>query len=154
MKATKFKAQLVKFATSPLIAPVVFPGVEVKSKTDKDVLIAIKATLAKLATPISEEPAEDERFCLTAGDQPKMASVAKPEEDLGPKPDSTIELRFEIVKYIIEVKLAERKARRQQKAKAERRQHIREILATKNEEELRNKSVAELEAELESLNDD
>lgn len=61
------------------------------------------------------------------------------------------ELRFNIVKDIITLKLAERNAAQTAKAKAAEKAQLLEILHRKKNEALENLSVAEIEAKLASL---
>lgn len=61
------------------------------------------------------------------------------------------ELRFNIVKDIITLKLAERNAAQNAKAKAAEKAQLLEILHRKKNEALENLSVAEIEAKLASL---
>jgi len=61
------------------------------------------------------------------------------------------ELRFNIVKDVITLKLAERNAAQNAKAKAAEKAQLLEILHRKKNEALENLSVAEIEAKLASL---
>lgn len=61
------------------------------------------------------------------------------------------ELRFNIVKDVITLKLAERNAAHNAKAKAAEKAQLMEILHRKKNEALENLSVAEIEAKLASL---
>lgn len=61
------------------------------------------------------------------------------------------ELRFNIVKDIINLKLAERNAAQNAKAKAAEKAQLMEILHRKKNEALENLSVAEIEAKLAEL---
>lgn len=61
------------------------------------------------------------------------------------------ELRFNIVKDVITLKLAERNAAQNAKAKAAEKAQLMEILHRKKNEALENLSVAEIEAKLASL---
>jgi len=67
------------------------------------------------------------------------------------KTDKTIEIAFEVVKYIIGVKLAEKEAAKRRKDAAEKRAQILDIIADKQNEALKGKSVEELMKELENL---
>ena len=60
------------------------------------------------------------------------------------KEDKVIELKIEIVKYIVSVKIAEENARLKAKENREQKQKIMSILAVKQEESLHSKSEAEL----------
>jgi hypothetical protein len=72
--------------------------------------------------------------------------------DTKTKEDEVLDIQIEIVKYIVKVKLEEENARLQAKAQKEQKQKIMSILASKQEEELKNKSVDELKAMLEGFN--
>jgi uncharacterized protein YrzB (UPF0473 family) len=67
------------------------------------------------------------------------------------KEDETLSTMIEIVKYIVSIKLAEENARLQAKEQKEKKQKIMEILATKQDEDLKNKSAEELTAMLNEL---
>ncbi|UGO47792.1 protein binding protein [Bacillus phage vB_BanH_Emiliahah] len=65
--------------------------------------------------------------------------------------DKELELQVEIVKYIYSVKVAEKEAVQQEKAKKEEKQKLLAILDTKKVEELQNKSAAEIQAMIDKL---
>lgn len=65
--------------------------------------------------------------------------------------NKAVALRFDIVKHIIGIKLAERDAAKDRLAKAERKSAILKIIAAKQDEALQNKNIDELLKELESL---
>ncbi|WP_303982203.1 hypothetical protein [Niallia circulans] len=73
--------------------------------------------------------------------------------DTKTKEDKDLETKIEIVKYIVKVKLEEEDTRLKAKAQKEQKQKILEILSTKQDESLQNKSVDELKAMLEELED-
>lgn len=60
--------------------------------------------------------------------------------------NEVLDLQIDIVKHIVTVKLAEKEARENEAARAERKQKILAIIESKQEDELREKSVEELEA--------
>lgn len=60
------------------------------------------------------------------------------------KEDSILEAKIEIVKYIVSEKLAEAEAKRIRAEQKEKKNRIAEILADKQDEELRGKTVEEL----------
>lgn len=60
--------------------------------------------------------------------------------------DEETTLKFNIVKRIIEVRLAEAEAAKEKREKSEKRQKILGILADKEDEDLKGKSVDELKA--------
>lgn len=65
--------------------------------------------------------------------------------------DKELEVKIEIVKYIVKVKLEEAQARLQAKELKEKKHKIMEVLAAKQDEALQNKSPEELQAMLEEL---
>jgi hypothetical protein len=65
--------------------------------------------------------------------------------------DELTQLRFDLVKHVIDVKVAERENAKRERERAARKQRILEIMAAKEDESLRGKSLAELEQELASL---
>lgn len=70
------------------------------------------------------------------------------------KASTTLELKFEIVKHVIEVKLAERQKRLLAAEKAQKRAQLEELISRRELTELESKSVEELRAELVSLDAD
>lgn len=68
------------------------------------------------------------------------------------KEDKELDVKIEIVKHVVKVKLEEENARLQVKAQKEQKQKIMEILSAKQDESLQNKSVEELQAMLGELN--
>lgn len=83
----------------------------------------------------------------------KSLSVSKEESLLETKSadDQKIIDSISIVKHIAYVRLAEANAKVQEKALKDKKEKIRKILESKQDEELSNKSAAELEALLESM---
>jgi len=67
------------------------------------------------------------------------------------KANALLELKFEIVKYVIKVKLEEAETRKNAADKKAAKEKIMELINRKKEEALSSKSIAELEAELEAL---
>ena len=67
------------------------------------------------------------------------------------KADDILQLKFEIVKHIISVRLAENEAASNARAKKEQKQKLLEILDRKKNAQLENQSVEELEAALATL---
>lgn len=65
--------------------------------------------------------------------------------------DHVLEAKISIVKFIVSTKLAEAEAKRIRVEQLEKRNRIAEILADKQDEELRGKSVEELKAMLNSM---
>lgn len=67
------------------------------------------------------------------------------------KEDDTLMLQIEIVKHIVAVKLAEAEKRKDAKERREKRQKLMEILASKEEASLQDKSIEELQKMLDEL---
>lgn len=67
------------------------------------------------------------------------------------KEDSILEAKIEVVKFIVSAKLADAEAQRVKAEQKEKKNRIAEILADKQDEELRGKSVAELTAMLKDM---
>lgn len=67
------------------------------------------------------------------------------------KENKEVESKIEIVKYIVNVKLEERELKLKEKAQKEQKQKIMEILSAKQDEDLQNKSIDELQAMLSEL---
>ena len=67
------------------------------------------------------------------------------------KEDAVLEAKIEIVKHIVATKLAEAEHRRVLAENKEKKNRIAEILADKQDEELRGKSVEELQQMLNSM---
>lgn len=66
-------------------------------------------------------------------------------------PDSVTALAFEVVKYIIDVRVAENKAAADAKTKAETKQRLLEVLERKQNAELESKTPEEIRAMLSAL---
>lgn len=83
------------------------------------------------------------------------AQVKKSQEesllDTKSKEDEVLSVQIEIVKYIVEVKLAEAEAIKQSRELKEKKQKIMEIISAKQDEALHNMSVENLQAMLENL---
>lgn len=65
--------------------------------------------------------------------------------------DQEIDTKIEIVKYIVQVKLEEENLRLKAKEQREKKQKIMEILSVKQDTDLQNKSVDELQSMLNEL---
>ena len=65
--------------------------------------------------------------------------------------DTELETKMDIVKYIVQVKLAEIEKAKQAKVNKEQRQKLMSLIAEKQDAELHEKSVAELQAMLNAL---
>ena len=70
------------------------------------------------------------------------------------KENSLLELKFEVVKHIIEVKLAEKDAKSKAKETSAKREKLKELIEAKKDAALGEKSVEELEAEFAALGED
>ena len=67
--------------------------------------------------------------------------------------DELLNVQIEIVKYIVSVKLAEKEAREKASAKKAQKQKIMSIIAAKQDEELQNSSIDDLQKMLDELGD-
>lgn len=67
--------------------------------------------------------------------------------------DENLEVQIAIIKHIVSVKLKEQKAREEAAAKKAQKQKIMSIIATKEDEALKNSSVDDLKKMLDELND-
>jgi hypothetical protein len=67
------------------------------------------------------------------------------------KADETLQLKFELVKHVIEVRLTEKEASELTKTNKERKQQILALIAQKKNEQLSGKSLEELESLANSL---
>lgn len=71
--------------------------------------------------------------------------------DTKTKEDKELDVKIEIIKYIVNVKLDEQVLKMKAKEQKERKQKILEILSSKQDEDLQNKSVEELKNMLRDL---
>jgi CHASE3 domain sensor protein len=67
------------------------------------------------------------------------------------KEDRELDVKIEIVKYIVNVKLEERDKQQKAKEQKEKKQKILELISNKQDEALQNKSIEELQAMLNEL---
>lgn len=67
------------------------------------------------------------------------------------KTDQELEVKIEIIKYIVESKLKENEQKLEAKEKKEKKQQLLDILSRKQNENLENKSEEEIKAMLENL---
>ena len=67
------------------------------------------------------------------------------------KADERLELKIAIIRRIVEVKLAEKKAREEEAMKAQRKQQLLALISEKQHEELKGKSIDELTAMIDQL---
>lgn len=68
------------------------------------------------------------------------------------KEEEILSVQIELVKYIVETKLAEAEAVKQSRELKEKKQKIMELISAKQDEDLHNKSIDELQAMLDELN--
>lgn len=71
--------------------------------------------------------------------------------DVKSKQDQELDIKIEIIKHIVKVKVEEEQEKLQAKEKREKRQKIMGILATKEDQDLENKSPEELKKMLHEL---
>jgi hypothetical protein len=71
--------------------------------------------------------------------------------DIKTQQDEELDTKIEIVKHIVKVKLAEEQSKVDTKKKKEQKQKILELMASKKDADLQNKSVEELQKMLEEL---
>ena len=86
------------------------------------------------------------RHLKATGDD--VLSFVEPEKK---SDDGTIQLAFDIVKHIIAVRVAERNARKTERERAEKKQQLLALIADKQADELKGKSVDELIAMVNAL---
>ncbi len=67
------------------------------------------------------------------------------------KSDETIQLKFDIVRYVIDVRLAERAAEAEKQANAARKQKLLSFIADKEDDDLRSMSIEDLRAAVNAL---
>ena len=82
-----------------------------------------------LQTELSKEPAKSLDFFAFA-----------------PAKNPTLQLKFDIVKHIVTTRVAENHTKSEQAAKDSQREQIKALIAEKKQEDLKSKSVEELEA--------
>ena len=70
--------------------------------------------------------------------------------DVKTNEDKILQAKIEIVKYIVSIKLEEKRIKENEKKNKEERQKILSIIANKQENELQNKSIEELEKMLQN----
>jgi hypothetical protein len=75
-------------------------------------------------------------------------SFVKPKEESA---DTTTPAMFEIVKHIIQIRLAESEARRKAKETREKKQKIMALISEKQDEKLKSATIEELQAQMDAL---
>lgn len=120
----------------------------------------IKASRKKMRFPYKGQATVEDLWDLPVTELDKIykllnaeAKRAKEESLLESKSeeDEKLAVRIGIIKYIVEVKLEEKKAAELAKERKEQKQKIMQILASKQDEALKEKSVEELEKMLEEF---
>lgn len=96
--------------------------------------VSLKSIAAELQAQLSAQPMKELDFF-----------------DLPETTDSTLQLRFDIVKHIVTTRVAESRDKSAEAAKETKRAQLQALINDKLQEELKNKSVEELQAELASL---
>jgi hypothetical protein len=71
--------------------------------------------------------------------------------DTKTKQDKELDIKIEIIKYIVQIKLDEQTSRAEALERKEKKQKILEILSTKQDEDLKGKTPEELQKMLEEL---
>ena len=114
----------------------------------------IKASRKKMRVPYKGQATVEDLWDLPVTELDKIYKVlnaevkrAKEESLLESKSeeDEKLAVRIGIIKYIVEVKLEEKKAAELARERKEQKQKIMQILANKQDEALKEKSVEELE---------
>lgn len=118
------------------------------------------ATRSKMRFPFKGQISVEDLWDLRAEDLDtvfktlnKQIKQTKEESLLATKTteDTILDTKIAIVKYIFDVKVQEANARLIEKERKEQKQKIMSILATKQEQELQNKSVEELQKMLDEI---
>ena len=118
------------------------------------------ATRSKMRFPFKGQISVEDLWDLRAEDLDtvfktlnKQIKQTKEESLLATKTteDTILDTKIAIVKYIFDVKVQETNTRLLEKERKEKKQKIMSILATKQEQELQNKSVEELQKMLDEI---
>lgn len=118
------------------------------------------ATRSKMRFPFKGQISVEDLWDLRAEDLDtvfktlnKQIKQTKEESLLATKTteDTILDTKIAIVKYIFDVKVQETNTRLLEKERKEKKQKIMSILATKQEQELQNKSVEELQKMLDQI---
>lgn len=96
--------------------------------------VSLKSIATDLQTQVSAQPMKELDFF-----------------ELPEATDSTLQLRFDIVKHIVTTRVAESRDKSAEAAKETKRAQLQALINDKLQDELKNKSVEELQAELASL---
>lgn len=120
----------------------------------------IKASREKMRFPYKGMATVEDLWDLTVTELDKIykslntkAKQAQEESLLEVKTseDETLMVQIEIIKYIVSVKLEEKKSAEMARERKEQKQKIMSILASKQDEALQGKSIEELEKMLDEL---
>lgn len=120
----------------------------------------IKASREKMRFPYRGQATVEDLWDLTVTELDKiykslnaMSKATKEESllELTSEEDKEITAQIEIIKYIVSVKLEEKKLAEMAKERKEQKQKIMSILASKQDEALHGKSIEELEKMLDEL---
>lgn len=120
----------------------------------------IRATRSKVRFPYKGLASVEDLWDLPVTELDKIYKSLKKQEkqeneesllEVKTDEDETLTMQIEIVKYIVGVKLEEKKAAENAKARREQKQKIMSILASKQDEALQGKSIEELEKMLDEL---
>lgn len=120
----------------------------------------IKATREKMRFPYKGLATVEDLWDLPVTELDKIYKTLKKQEktaneesllEVKSSEDEELTMQIEIVKYIVGVKLEEKKAAEMAKERKEQKQKIMSILASKQDEALQGKSIEELEKMLDEL---
>lgn len=120
----------------------------------------IKATREKMRFPYKGLATVEDLWDLPVTELDKIYKSLKKQEktaneesllEVKSSEDEELTAQIEIVKYIVGVKLEEKKAAEMAKERKEQKQKIMSILASKQDEALQGKSIEELEKMLDEL---
>lgn len=85
-------------------------------------------------------------MAIALNDRVQVGSISFIQENKGPDPLE--QLRFDIIKHVIKVRLAEAKEVREEKSRSGKKQHLLELIKRKQNEGLTEMSIDELRAEM------
>lgn len=120
----------------------------------------IKASREKMRFPYKGLATVEDLWDLTVTELDKIYKLLNAKEkqaqeesllEVKSSEDEELTVQIEIIKYIVSVKLEEKKAAEMAKERKEQKQKIMSILASKQDEALQGKSIEELEKMLDEL---
>jgi hypothetical protein len=88
---------------------------------------------------------------LAQASHKKLQDTVQSFVDSRSKTDAEEQLRMDLLKHVIGVKLAEQQAKKDLQARKEKKNRIMEIMAAKQDEELKGKSLADLQKMMDEL---